>query len=174
MCHGCLPGVILMLLFKLREGERLYIFDEKEKEKERRHNFWILVPIFIAPLASEDVEIEIIDKLISIPYVEMTIKLMERFGVNVEQTDSWDRVFYKRMSKVHVGDASSASYFLVGAAVTGGIVTVEGCGTSSLHGDVKFPEVMEKMGAKTENNITELDHQEIPLEGNTCIRLMLT
>ena len=30
------------------------------------------------------------------------------------------------------GDASSASYFLAGAAVTGGTVTVEGCGTSSL------------------------------------------
>jgi len=30
------------------------------------------------------------------------------------------------------GDASSASYFLAGAAVTGGTMTVEGCGTSSL------------------------------------------
>lgn len=30
------------------------------------------------------------------------------------------------------GDASSASYFLAGAAITGGTVTVEGCGTSSL------------------------------------------
>ena len=55
------------------------------------------------------------------------------------------------------GDASSASYFLAGAAVTGGTVTVEGCGTSSLQGDVKFAEVLEKMGAKvtwTENSVT--------------------
>ncbi|XP_022770262.1 3-phosphoshikimate 1-carboxyvinyltransferase 2 [Durio zibethinus] len=120
--------------------------------------------LMAAPMALGDVEIEIIDKLISIPYVEMTIKLMERFGVIVDHTDSWDQFFirggqkYKSPGNAYVeGDASSASYFLAGAAVTGGTVTVEGCGTSSLQGDVKFAEVLEKMGAKvtwTENNVT--------------------
>lgn len=120
--------------------------------------------LMAAPLALGDVEIEIIDKLISIPYVEMTLKLMERFGVSVEHTDSWDRFLirggqkYKSPGKAFVeGDASSASYFLGGAAVTGGTITVEGCGTSSLQGDVKFAEVLEKMGAKvtwTENSVT--------------------
>ena len=47
------------------------------------------------PLGLGDVEIEIVDKLISVPYVEMTIRLMERFGVSVEHSDSWDR-FYIR------------------------------------------------------------------------------
>lgn len=47
--------------------------------------------LMASPLALGDVEIEIIDKLISIPYVEMTLKLMERFGVSVEHSDSWDR-----------------------------------------------------------------------------------
>ncbi|PPE00165.1 hypothetical protein GOBAR_DD02818 [Gossypium barbadense] len=120
--------------------------------------------LMAAPLALGDVEIEIIDKLISIPYVEMTIKLMERFGVTVEHTDSWDRFFirggqkYMSPGNAYVeGDASSASYFLAGAAVTGGTVTVEGCGTSSLQGDVKFAEVLEMMGAKvtwTKNSVT--------------------
>ncbi|XP_077235517.1 RNA 3'-terminal phosphate cyclase/enolpyruvate transferase, alpha/beta [Tasmannia lanceolata] len=117
-----------------------------------------------APLALGDVEIEIADKLISIPYVEMTLKLMERFGVSVEHDGDWDRFLirggqkYKSPGKAYVeGDASSASYFLAGAAVTGGTVTVEGCGTSSLQGDVKFAEVLEKMGAAvtwTENSVT--------------------
>ncbi|MQL82209.1 hypothetical protein Taro_014678 [Colocasia esculenta] len=120
--------------------------------------------LMAAPLALGDVEIEIIDKLISIPYVEMTLKLMERFGVSVEHSDGWDRFFvkggqmYKSPGNAYVeGDASSASYFLAGAAVTGGTITVEGCGTSSLQGDVKFAEVLEKMGAKvtwTENSVT--------------------
>lgn len=120
--------------------------------------------LMAAPLALGDVEIEIIDKLISVPYVEMTLKLMERFGVTVEHSSSWDRFFvkggqkYKSPGNAYVeGDASSASYFLAGAAVTGGTVTVEGCGTSSLQGDVKFAEVLEKMGAKvswTENSVT--------------------
>lgn len=47
--------------------------------------------LMAAPLALGDVEIEIIDKLISIPYVDMTLKLMERFGVTVEHSSSWDR-----------------------------------------------------------------------------------
>lgn len=47
--------------------------------------------LMAAPLALGDVEIEIIDKLISIPYVEMTLKLMERFGVSVQHSDTWDR-----------------------------------------------------------------------------------
>ncbi|KAL9258656.1 3-phosphoshikimate 1-carboxyvinyltransferase, chloroplastic-like protein [Drosera capensis] len=120
--------------------------------------------LMAAPLALGDIEIEIIDKLISIPYVEMTLKLMERFGVTVEHSSSWDRFLirggqkYKSPGNAFVeGDASSASYFLAGAAVTGGTVTVEGCGTSSLQGDVKFAEVLEKMGAKvswTENSVT--------------------
>ncbi|XP_077245124.1 3-phosphoshikimate 1-carboxyvinyltransferase 2-like [Tasmannia lanceolata] len=117
-----------------------------------------------APLALGDVEIVIADKLISIPYVEMTLKLMERYGVSVEHDGGWDRFLirggqkYKSPGKAYVeGDASSASYFLAGAAVTGGTITVEGCGTSSLQGDVKFAEVLEKMGATvawTENSVT--------------------
>ncbi|KAB1218972.1 3-phosphoshikimate 1-carboxyvinyltransferase, chloroplastic [Morella rubra] len=120
--------------------------------------------LMASPLALGDVEIEIVDKLISVPYVEMTLKLMERFGVTVEHTGSWDRFLirggqkYKSPGKAYVeGDASSASYFLAGAAITGGTVTVEGCGTSSLQGDVKFAEVLEKMGANvtwTENSVT--------------------
>ncbi|XP_015950654.1 3-phosphoshikimate 1-carboxyvinyltransferase 2 [Arachis duranensis] len=120
--------------------------------------------LMAAPLALGDVEIEIIDKLISVPYVDMTLKLMERFGVHVEHSGNWDRFLvhggqkYKSPGNAFVeGDASSASYFLAGAAVTGGTITVVGCGTSSLQGDVKFAEVLEKMGAKvtwTENSVT--------------------
>ncbi|RID70260.1 hypothetical protein BRARA_C02293 [Brassica rapa] len=94
----------------------------------------------------------------------MTLKLMERFGVSAEHSDSWDRFFvkggqkYKSPGNAYVeGDASSASYFLAGAAITGETVTVEGCGTTSLQGDVKFAEVLEKMGCKvswTENSVT--------------------
>ncbi|KAL4321719.1 hypothetical protein AHAS_Ahas14G0138600 [Arachis hypogaea] len=95
--------------------------------------------LMAAPLALGDVEIEIIDKLISIPYVDMTLKLMERFRVHVEHSGNWDRFLvhggqkYKSPGNAFVeGDASSASYFLAGAAVTGGTITVVGCGTSSL------------------------------------------
>lgn len=47
--------------------------------------------LMATPLGLGDVEVEIIDKLISVPYVEMTIKLMERFGVSVEHSADWGR-----------------------------------------------------------------------------------
>lgn len=111
--------------------------------------------LMASPLALGDINIKITDELISVPYVDMTIKLMERFGVKVNHTDDWSNFdipcqqTYKSPGKIFVeGDASSASYFLAGAAITGGTITVEGCGTESLQGDVKFAEVMEAMGAE--------------------------
>ncbi|KAJ7538204.1 hypothetical protein O6H91_11G038300 [Diphasiastrum complanatum] len=113
--------------------------------------------LLASPLALGNVEIEIIDTLVSVPYVDMTLKLMERFGVKVERHNGWEHFsiegnqVYRSPGHAFVeGDASSASYFLAGAAITGGSITVVGCGTSSLQGDVKFAEVMEKMGAKVE------------------------
>ncbi|BBN13515.1 3-phosphoshikimate 1-carboxyvinyltransferase [Marchantia polymorpha subsp. ruderalis] len=113
--------------------------------------------LMAAPLAREDIEIVMVDELVSKPYVDMTLKLMERFGVKVERYGDWKRFSikggqtFKSPGTAYVeGDASSASYFLAGAAITGGKVTVEGCGSSSLQGDVNFAEVLGQMGCKVD------------------------
>ena len=111
--------------------------------------------LLVAPYAKKDVEIEITDKLVSVPYVEMTLRLMQRFGVSVNHTDFQSfhipRQNYQSPGSIFVeGDASSASYFLAGAAITKGTVTVKGCGTESMQGDARFAEVLEKMGALVE------------------------
>ena len=102
-----------------------------------------------------DVEIEIVDDLVSAPYVHMTIKLMQRFGVDVHLVDGLHRILvpgdqvYQSPGEAFIeGDASSATYFLAGAAITGGRVTVRGCGNDSLQGDIRFAEVLERMGAR--------------------------
>lgn len=107
--------------------------------------------------SSSSTEVVIVDELISQPYVDMTLRLMERFGVKVERLDGLQRLrvpggqTYVSPGEAYVeGDASSASYFLAGAAVTGGRVTVEGCGSDSLQGDVRFADVMGLMGARVE------------------------
>ena len=111
--------------------------------------------LLVAPYAKSEVEIEIIDKLVSVPYVEMTMRLMRHFGVLVNhkdfQTFQIPRQNYQSPGKLYVeGDASTASYFLAGAAITGGSVTVKGCGTESIQGDSRFAEVLEQMGAKVD------------------------
>jgi 3-phosphoshikimate 1-carboxyvinyltransferase len=92
-------------------------------------------------------------ELISKPYVEITLNLMRRFGVEVRRT-GWSRfdvpgAAYASPGTVLVeGDASAASYFLAAGAIGGGPVRVEGVGRSSIQGDVRFCAVLEKMGAR--------------------------
>ena len=111
--------------------------------------------LLTSPYAKTPVEIRIRDHLVSIPYVEMTIRLMSRFGVNVVVSEDFRNFYinapqnYQSPETYFVeGDASSASYFLAGAAITGGSVTVVGCGTESLQGDAQFAKVLEMMGAE--------------------------
>jgi 3-phosphoshikimate 1-carboxyvinyltransferase len=108
-----------------------------------------------APLMARDhaVTIDVVGELISKPYIEITLNLMRRFGVTVEQ-DGWQSFTvqpgqrYKSPGSIHVeGDASSASYFLAAGAIAGGPVRVEGVGRNSIQGDVRFADALEQMGA---------------------------
>jgi 3-phosphoshikimate 1-carboxyvinyltransferase len=111
--------------------------------------------LMVAPLMAKDhpVTIEVVGELISKPYIEITLNLMRRFGVKVEQ-DGWAAFTvqpgqrYHTPGSIHVeGDASSASYFLAAGAIAGGPVRVEGVGRDSIQGDVRFAEALEQMGA---------------------------
>ena len=110
--------------------------------------------LMAAPLSPEPLEIEVEGDLISKPYVDITVRLMAKFGVRVER-DGY-RLFqiqparYLAPGDISVeGDASSASYFLAFAAL-GGPVRVLGCGTDSVQGDAAFASVLERMGAQVE------------------------
>ncbi|MFZ6708040.1 3-phosphoshikimate 1-carboxyvinyltransferase [Undibacterium sp. TC9W] len=111
--------------------------------------------LMAAPLMARehDVTIEVVGELISKPYIEITLNLMQKFGVTVER-DGWQAFtvktgqHYVSPGVIHVeGDASSASYFLAAGAIAGGPIRVEGVGKSSIQGDVRFAEALEKMGA---------------------------
>ncbi|RKE34781.1 3-phosphoshikimate 1-carboxyvinyltransferase [Paraburkholderia sp. BL23I1N1] len=97
--------------------------------------------------------VQVDGELISKPYIEITIKLMERFGIKVERHE-WHRFVvpagqrYQSPGTIMVeGDASSASYFLAAGALGGGPLRVEGVGRASIQGDVGFADALIKMGA---------------------------
>ena len=101
--------------------------------------------------------IEVVGELISRPYIDITLKLMARFGVQVACPDSQSFVIpakssgavYKSPGQLSVeGDASSASYFLALGAIGGGPVRVLGVGKDSIQGDVAFADALALMGAK--------------------------
>lgn len=111
--------------------------------------------LMAAPLMAKEhpVSIDVEGELISKPYIEITLNLMRRFGVTVEQ-DGWQSFTvqpgqrYASPGTIHVeGDASSASYFLAAGAIGGGPVRVVGVGRDSIQGDVRFSDALEQMGA---------------------------
>lgn len=114
------------------------------------------------PLTNQKATIEVIGELISKPYIEITLNLMSKFGVNV-QRNGWQSFTipansqYMSPKQIFVeGDASSASYFLAAGAIAGS-VQVEGLGKNSIQGDVKFADALSMMGAEIsygENHIT--------------------
>ena len=114
--------------------------------------------LMVASHAGKDVTIEVDGPLSSTPYVDITIDVMERFGVHVQSSDR--QVFlvksgqrYRPAEFTVEPDASGASYFFAAAAITGGEVMVNGLKTGSLQGDLKFVEVLKEMGC----NIREED-----------------
>ncbi|KQV87578.1 bifunctional 3-phosphoshikimate 1-carboxyvinyltransferase/cytidylate kinase [Pelomonas sp. Root1237] len=130
------------------------------------------------PLVAErDIRIEVIGELISKPYIEITLALLERFGIAVKR-EGWEAFIipagsrYRSPGEVFVeGDASSASYF-VGLGAIAAIDTpirIEGVGSESLQGDVRFIEAAAAMGAqvKTGPNWLEVRRGAWPLKGLT-------
>ncbi|WP_343153247.1 3-phosphoshikimate 1-carboxyvinyltransferase [Buchnera aphidicola (Mindarus keteleerifoliae)] len=136
--------------------------------------------LIASPLSKNDTKIFISGKLVSKPYVDLTIKLMEKFGVLVKKNE-YSSFFikgnqkYKSPGKFLVeGDASSASYFLAAAAIKGGTVKVHGIGKNAFQGDIDFANILKKMGAniswgenfisctKNKLNAVQLDMNHIP------------
>jgi 3-phosphoshikimate 1-carboxyvinyltransferase len=111
--------------------------------------------LLVGPAMERGLELITTGDAVSKPYVDMTVALMDHFGVRVERDE------YRRFS-VAPGqrytprdytvepDASSASYFFAAAAATGGRVRVPHLGTRSLQGDARFVDVLESMGCRVE------------------------
>ncbi len=113
-----------------------------------------------APLAEQDVVLEVEGELVSVPYVEMTSAVMRSFGASVSgpacgplriaSSRLTPANRYRASEYVIEPDASAASYFWGAAAITGGVGRVQGLSRSSLQGDVRFCEVLEQMGCSVE------------------------
>ena len=126
---------------------------------------------------AQAVVIEVVGELISRPYIEITLNLLERFGVRIHR-DDWQRFTipagsrYQSPGQMAVeGDASSASYFIALGAIapstqgTDGI-TIEGVGLSSIQGDIRFIDAARAMGADIsgEANRLHIRRRQWPLK----------
>ncbi|MGV8826199.1 bifunctional 3-phosphoshikimate 1-carboxyvinyltransferase/cytidylate kinase [Methylibium petroleiphilum] len=105
--------------------------------------------------ARQSITIEVDGELISKPYIEITLALLARFGISV-QREGWQRFVipqgsaYRSPGEIAVeGDASSASYFIAAGAIAAADtpLRIEGVGSASIQGDIRFVEAARAMGA---------------------------
>jgi len=125
-----------------------------------------------APYFANDTTIHIQGDLTSKTYADITLDIMEAFGVRVEN-ESYQRFHvlagqrYRAESYRVEGDWSSASYFLASAAVTGGEITLNGMNADSVQGDAQFLDVLAKMGCEIEKSQEKIRLKGNPLKGIT-------
>ena len=126
--------------------------------------------LLAAPLAQRPATIEVRGDLVSRPYIDLTLDLMSRFGVEVRHSDhqrfATANSGYRSPGECLVeGDASSATYFLAAGAIAGRGVRVHGVGAASIQGDTAFADVLEAMGVRVERSATSLAVKPAPLCG---------
>ncbi len=106
--------------------------------------------------ATQNIHIDVVGELISKPYIEITLNLLSRFGIDV-QREGWKRftipagAVYRSPGEIWVeADASSASYFIaLGSMFTGasGHIRIEGLSENAIQGDIRFVDAARQMGA---------------------------
>ncbi len=120
----------------------------------------------------QDITIEVVGELISKPYIDITLNLLARYGIEVRTDGSGAFVIpkgshYRSPGNIHVeADASSASYFIgLGAITPGAGIRIEGVGAASIQGDIRFVEAAQAMGALVEQgpNWLHISRGEWPL-----------
>ena len=108
--------------------------------------------LLTGPLTAEGLRIRVTG-IVSVPYVEITLAMMRRFGVTVARDGDTFVVppgGYRATDYVIEPDASTAGYFFAAAALAGRAATVPGLGADALQGDLQFVEVLRRMGADVE------------------------
>jgi 3-phosphoshikimate 1-carboxyvinyltransferase len=110
-------------------------------------------------VARQDIVIDVVGELISRPYIEITLNLLARFGIQVRR-DGWQRFTIPASSQYQSpgtlfveADASSASYFIALGAIAPASkgesgIRIEGLGADSIQGDIRFIEAAQMMGAR--------------------------
>ncbi|TSH96645.1 3-phosphoshikimate 1-carboxyvinyltransferase [Verticiella sediminum] len=130
----------------------------------------------VARQAGRDVVFEVQGELISKPYIDITLNLMARFGVQVGR-EGWRRfrvpatAAYRAPGAYAVeGDASSASYFLALGLLGGGPVRITGVGANSIQGDIAFADTLAAMGAEVVRGADWIETRGAPVAAGARLR----
>lgn len=138
--NGCLPVIVNAGGFK---GGHTKLDASKSSQ-------FLTSLMLTAPYTKEGIDIEMVGDY-KTQYIDITMSVMRAFGAEVEHNAY--RTYYIPGGQKYDGrdytiepDASNASYFFAAAAVTGGRARASGINIDSAQGDIRFVDVLEKMG----------------------------
>lgn len=153
----------------LRIGQPRLKLDQPIRVRGDVSSQFLTALLMALPLvAQHDIVIDVVGELISKPYIEITLNLLERFGVSVQRQD-WQRFIlpggsrFTSPGEIHIeADASSASYFIaIGAISTKGkainSIKIEGIGENAIQGDIRFIDAARAMGAEISSGVNFLE-----------------
>ena len=112
--------------------------------------------LLCAPCTAKGIELSLTGNIVSAPYIDLTVGVMKDFGAKITQTDrqlyrvGTQPIYSGRIYDVE-GDASSASYFFLAAALLRRPVRVYGIRRDSAQGDIGLLDVLEKLGCRIES-----------------------
>lgn len=112
--------------------------------------------LLAGPCLDDGLDVEVTTPLVSVPYVRLTVEVMDAFGAAVEHDESWRHLRvapggYRAPGVYEVeADASAASYWAAAAVIAGGAVRIDGIDRTSRQGDIGFIELLARMGADVE------------------------
>lgn len=124
---------------------------------------YVSAVLMVAPYARQDVQIHFLGKIVSRPYIELTLQVMRDFGVEAHWGGGdgevgensllvkCDQRYQARQYAVEP-DASSAVYPFCAAAITGGRARVEGLSKDSLQADLALVDLLEQMGCRVQRD----------------------
>jgi len=109
--------------------------------------------LIASPLAINNTTITVKHKLVSIPYVKMTLNIINHFGIKIKH-ENYKKFYitgqqkYRSPGVYHIeSDLSSATYFLAAAAIKGKNIVLNNIYKNSIQGDIRFIQILQKMGA---------------------------
>ena len=145
------------------------IHGEKLRVNAERSSQYISALLLSAPYMPNDMTLILDGDAVSMPYLQMTLSMMNSFGADVEEVDENQfrirATGYTAKDYEIEPDASTASYFFATAALSEGRVKVEGLGNASIQGDIEFVDLLEQMGAEVTRS-----EQAIEVRGTNALQ----
>jgi len=123
--------------------------------------------LLLAPCTEKGLDITVTGGLVSKPYVDLTLDIMSRFGIECKR-HGYEQFFINGKQPYQAGtflvepDCSQAGYFWAAAAITGADIKVNGVTENTRQGDLRFTRILEQMGCEIRH-----DHDGIRVKGGT-------